>query len=181
MIFSTTDRLVLRQPSAEDIEPLLELNTDPEVMRYIGNGSVGPADRESTAGIVERYRRSWAENDFGMLSVLTREDGRYAGWVTLAVPTFLPQILPAVEIGWRFHRAQWGRGFATEAATPLLAHAFDTVGLDRVVSIRHLDNERSGRVMEKLGLRHTEETTVPSHGGKVAVYAITREEYAARS
>jgi RimJ/RimL family protein N-acetyltransferase len=176
----TTERLVLRPPTEEDIEPLLEMNTDPEVMRYIGDGSLGPVDREATAGIVARARQGWADNGFGMLSVLTRDSGVYAGWVTLAEPRFLPQILPAVEIGWRFRRGCWGRGYATEAAAPLLEFAFAAVGLDRVVSIRHPQNDRSGRVMEKLGLRLAGEEVVPSHGTRVVIHAITREEYAAR-
>ncbi|WP_042416902.1 GNAT family N-acetyltransferase [Streptacidiphilus anmyonensis] len=180
MITLTTDRLLLRPPSEEDIAPLLEMNTDPEVMRYIGDGSPGPSDPESTAGIVARARQGWADNGFGMLSVLTRDGGEYAGWVTLAEPRFLPQLLPVVEIGWRFRRAFWGRGYATEAAAPLLAFAFDEAGLDRIVSIRHPDNDRSRRVMEKLGLRFAEEAVVPVRGTRVLVDAITREEYAAR-
>ena len=179
MITLTTDRLLLRVPSEEDVEPLLEMNTDPEVMRYIGDGSLGPLDRESTAAIVARARQQWADSGYGMLSVITRDGGGYAGWVTLTVPRFLPQILPAVEIGWRFRRSYWGNGYATEAARPLLAHGFEKAGLDRVVSIRHPDNDASGRVMTKLGLRFAEETTVPSHGGRVLVDAITREEHAA--
>ncbi|WP_042364034.1 GNAT family N-acetyltransferase [Streptacidiphilus neutrinimicus] len=179
MITLTTDRLLLRPPAQEDIDPLLEMNTDPEVMRYIGDGSLGPVDRESTAAIVSRAREGWARNGFGMLSVITRDGGKYAGWVTLAVPRFLPQILPAVEIGWRFRRGFWGRGYATEAAAPLLDFAFAEAELDRVVSIRHPDNHRSGRVMEKLGLRFAEEAVVPAHGTRVLVDAITREEYAA--
>ncbi len=155
------------------------MNSDPEVMRYIGDGSIGPVDRASTVAIVTRARQAWAEQGFGMLSVITRDGGEYAGWVTLAVPRFLPQILPSVEIGWRFRRASWGRGYATEAAAPLLAFAFAEVGLDRVVSIRHPDNDRSGRVMEKLGLHFVEEAVVPGHGTRVVVNAVTREEYAA--
>jgi hypothetical protein len=50
------------------------------------------------------------EQGFGMCSVIVRETGEYAGWVTLAVPAFLPAILPAVEIGWRLRRMHWGRG-----------------------------------------------------------------------
>lgn len=176
----TTERLLLRPPTEEDIEPLLEMNTDPEVMRYIGDGSLGPLDRESTAAIVARARKGWAENGFGMLSVITRDGGQYTGWVTLAVSGFLPQILPSVEIGWRFRRTCWGRGYATEAAAPLLEFAFAEAGLDRVVSIRHPGNDRSRRVMEKLGLRFAEEAVVPAHGTRVVVHAITHEEYASR-
>ena len=56
-----------------------------------------------------RRREQWDEQGFGMCSVIVRETGEYAGWVALAVPAFLPEILPAVEIGWRLRREHWGR------------------------------------------------------------------------
>ncbi|MEY9844344.1 hypothetical protein ABH940_001411 [Streptacidiphilus sp. BW17] len=56
------------------------MNTVPDVMRYIGDGSIGPVDREATAGIVARARPGWAENGYGMLSVITCDVGEYAGW-----------------------------------------------------------------------------------------------------
>jgi RimJ/RimL family protein N-acetyltransferase len=153
------------------------MNADPEVMRYIGDGSVLPFDRDRAAAGVERALREWDERGFGLLSVFVRETGEYAGWVALAVPNFLPQILPAVEIGWRFPRSQWGQGYGTEAARVALEFAFEECGLDRIVSIRHVDNVRSKRVMDNLGLRFESETTVPAHGAPVAVRAITRAEY----
>jgi RimJ/RimL family protein N-acetyltransferase len=157
---------------------MAEMNADPEVMRYIGDGTVLPADRDRAAAAIERSWRDWDERGFGQLSVIVRATGEYAGWVTLAVPNFLPQILPAVEIGWRLPRSQWGRGYATEAARVTLAFGFEECGLDRIVSIRHVDNVRSKRVMDKLGLHFESETTVPAHGAPVAVQAITRAEYA---
>jgi RimJ/RimL family protein N-acetyltransferase len=175
----TTSRLVLRKPAEADVGPMAAMNADPEVMRYIGDGSVFPVDRGRAAAGVERALREWDERGFGLLSVIVRETGEYAGWVTLAVPNFLPQVLPAVEIGWRLPWSQWGRGYATEAARVVLRFGFEECGLDRVVSIRHVDNVRSERVMDKLGLRFESETTVPAHGAPVAVHAITRAEHAA--
>lgn len=175
----TTSRLVLREPAEDDVGPMAAMNADPEVMQYIGDGSVLPVDRGRAAAGVERALREWDERGFGLLSVTVRETGEYAGWVTLTVPNFLPQVLPAVEIGWRLPRFQWGRGYATEAARVALRFGFEERGLDRVVSIRHVDNVRSKRVMDKLGLRFESETTVPAHGAPVAVHAITRAEHAA--
>ncbi|CAL9309334.1 GNAT family N-acetyltransferase [Streptomyces olindensis] len=63
----------------------------------------------------------------------------------LTVPAYLPENMPAVEIGWRLRRRSWGRGYATEAAREVLAFAFDDVGLERVVSICHVDNHASTR------------------------------------
>jgi RimJ/RimL family protein N-acetyltransferase len=176
-----TDRLLLRQPNADDIGPLAVMNADPEVMRYIGDGSARPPDREQAAAGIARAQRQWGEHGFGMCSVIVRQTGQFAGWVTLAVPGFLPEILPAVEIGWRLRRECWGNGYATEAARLLLKFGFTNCGLDRIVSIRHVDNLRSKRVMDKLGLRLAFETVVPATGQPVAVHAITRAEHDAGS
>jgi RimJ/RimL family protein N-acetyltransferase len=172
---------VLRRPEDSDIEPLMAMDADPEVMRYIGTGTVRLPDPELAAKGVARWRKQWDEHGYGMCSVIIRETGEYAGWVMLAVPAFLPEILPAVEIGWRMPRAHWGRGYATEAASELLRFGLTEGGLDRVVSIRHIDNQRSERVMDKLGLRYEFQTTVPATAQPVAVHAITRQESAYRA
>ena len=96
------------------------------------------------------------------------------------MPAFLPEILPAVEIGWRLGRECWGHGYATEAAAELLRFAFTRAGLDRVVSIRHIGNAQSERVMDKLGLRFEFQTTVPATGQPVAVHAISHQEFSER-
>src|SRR5262249_57460663 len=126
----TTSRLMRRNPAEEDVGPMAAMNADPEVMRYIGDGSVLPFDRGRAAAGVERALREWDERGFGLLSVIVRETGEYAGWVTLTVPNFLPQVLPAVEIGWRFPRAKWGRGYGSEAAAEALPFGFQHCLLD---------------------------------------------------
>ena len=177
MIPLNTARLVLRRPEEPDVEPLMAMDADPEVRRYIGTGAVIAPDRGRALQAVTRWRKQWDEQGFGMCSVIVRESGEYAGWVMLTVPTFLPEILPAVEIGWVLPREHWGQGYATEAAAELLRFAFTGAGLDRVVSIRDIDNARSERVMDKLGLRFEFQTTVPSTGQHVAVHAIACHEY----
>ncbi|WP_042393179.1 GNAT family N-acetyltransferase [Streptacidiphilus carbonis] len=171
-----TERLVLRGWRDEDLETLVELNSDPEVMRYIGEGKV--LDREQSAAALASFRERWAEQGFGLFPVELAETGELTGWVGLNVPRFLPEVMPAVEIGWRLLRRHWGRGIATEAAREVLRFGFEDAGLERVVSICHVDNEPSRHVMEKLGLRQQRLTAVPAHGRPVRVLAISREEYA---
>ena len=144
----STARLILRRPEEPDVEPLMAMDADPEVMQYIGTGAIIPPDRDRALQAVTRWRKQWDEQGFGMCSVIVAETGEYAGWVTLAVPAFLPEILPAVEIGWRLRRESWGHGYATEAAAELLRFGLTGAGLDRIVSIRHIDNKRSERVMD---------------------------------
>jgi len=175
-----TPRLILRLPSTDDIDALDEMDSDPEVMRHIGDGAVHPRPKTETAAIVARAKHRWDEQGYGLLSATFRESGEFLGWVTLAVPEFLPEVLPAVEIGWRFLRRHWGHGYATEAARPLLGYGLTTCGLERIISIRHVDNVASQRVMDKLGLRFDREELVPGTGQPVAVHAITRAEYELR-
>lgn len=170
-----TPRLILRRPVLEDVPALAQINADPEVMKYIGAGRVRTF--EQTAEGVERAIREWDERGHGMFSVDRRDTGEFIGWVALTEPTFLPEVLPAIEIGWRLGRAHWGRGFATEAAREVLRFGFETCGFDAVLSIRDVANDASRRVMDKLGLHFDFTTRVPSHGQAVAVHSISRAEF----
>lgn len=178
MITLTTDRLTLRGWRDDDLDILAALNADPEVMRYIRDGSVH--DRRRSAEGLQKMVADWEELGFGLFAVEVRETGVLIGWAGFAVPHFLPEVLPAVEIGWRLHRAFWGQGYATEAAAAAMRFGFLDRGLDRIVSIRQLENVRSERVMEKLGLSRQFDTVVPESQRRVAVHAITRSEYQAR-
>lgn len=170
-----TPRLILRRPVPEDAGPLEELNADPEVMKYIGDGSVRTP--EQTAEGLARAIREWDEQGYGLFAMDRRDTGEYVGWVTLAAPMFLPEVLPAIEIGWRLARRHWGNGFATEGAREVLRFGFETCGFEKLLSIRHLENEGSRRVMEKLGLHFDFETTVPATAQPVAVHSISRDGY----
>jgi RimJ/RimL family protein N-acetyltransferase len=170
-----TPRLVLRRWRDDDITPMAAINADPDVMRWIGSGTT--ADRERTAAAVTGCERAWDENGFGLFAVEVRQTGELAGFTGLAIPTFLPELMPAVEIGWRLGRPYWGQGFATEAARAALRFAFADRGLDRIVSIHQIGNDASERVMRKLGMRLDHETIDPSCDRPTRIYAITRDEY----
>ena len=172
-----TSRLLLRRWRDDDLDALAAIYADPEVMRYIRDGSV--RTREETAEHLTTMEQHWNEHGFGLFAAEVRATGELAGWVGLAVPHFLPEVLPTVEIGWRLGRSFWGAGLATEGAHAALRFGLVDRGLDRIVSIRQVDNERSGRVMEKLGLRFDRRTTVPGNGRRVDVFAITRGQYSA--
>ncbi len=168
-----TERLILRRwDTARDVDPYVEICADPEVMRYIGDGSVlSPAE---TIERVDQYEATWRARSFGLFALERRDTGELIGNTGLAIPDFLPEILPAVEIGWRLGHSHWGQGFATEAARAALAFAWDPVGLDRVVSVHAVGNDPSGNVMQKIGMHLDRETVHPRNGRAVRVYAIDR-------
>ena len=165
-----TPRLLLRRWRSDDLDGFAAVNAQPEVMRYIHDGRT--LDRAATAERIATYQRHWDEHGYGLYAVEVKETGELAGFTGLAVPVFLPEIMPAVEIGWRLGRAHWGRGLATEAAQAVVAHTRAELGLRRLVSIHVVGNEASARVMVKLGMTLERETVQPDTGRRVRVYAM---------
>lgn len=143
-----TERLVLRQWRDEDRAPFAALNADPDVMEFF------PAtlDRAQSDAMVDRMSAGIEQRGWGLWAV--DRDGELLGFTGLAVPGFETPFLPAVEIGWRFARSAWGHGYATEAARAAVAHAFDVLELDGLVSFTAQQNLRSRAVMERLGMTH---------------------------
>jgi RimJ/RimL family protein N-acetyltransferase len=167
-----TARLVLRAWQERDLDAYAALCADRDVMRYIGPGT--PQTREQAAAAVAGFDTTWDERGFGLWCVTRPDEDRCLGFVGLAVPDFLPEIMPAVEIGWRLARAEWGRGYATEAASAARDFAFDTVGLDRIVSVAQPANHASTGVMRKLGMTLERATIHPTHGVPIVVYEQRR-------
>jgi RimJ/RimL family protein N-acetyltransferase len=89
------------------------------------------------------------------------------------------QVMPTVEVGWRLDPDYWGHGLATEGGRAALSFAFETLGLDEIVSIYEPDNVASGRVMEHLGMRPERDTVHPTLGVPLRVYRIDRPEWSA--
>ncbi len=101
------------------------------------------------------------------------------GWAGLSVPDFLPEVLPAVEVGWRLGSPFWGHGYATEAATAALDWGFDQLGLASVLAIFEPDNVASGRVMDRLGFAPGYRTTHPGRDIPVVVRSLPAEGWRA--
>lgn len=172
-----TPRLLLRRWSDDDLVPMAEINADPEVMRWIDDGSVW--DLEQTAEAIERYEEEWDDEGFGIFAVELLGSGELIGFAGLSVPEFLPEVLPDVEIGWRLGRQFWGQGYASEAAHAVLEFALQDRGLDRVVAITHISNQASENVVGKLGMVAERETNHPVFDVPLRVYAIDLTEYQA--
>ena len=143
-----TERLILRDWRDDDREPFAALNADPRVMEHY------PATltREESDGFIDRAIAFIAEHEWGLWAVERRADGRFIGSVGLwAIPWDAP-FTPAVEVGWRLSFDAWGNGYATEAGAMSIAHGFERLALDEIVSMTVPANLRSRAVMERLGL-----------------------------
>ena len=146
----STERLRLRQWRDDDRAPFARLNADAEVMRYFP----APLSGEQSDALAAALREAIDEQGWGLWATERIADGAFLGFVGLGRPRFEAPFMPAVEIGWRLDRPFWGRGYATEAARTCLDHAFGALGLAEVVSFTAAVNDRSRRVMERLGMTH---------------------------
>lgn len=171
-----TDRLVLRLWDWEDLAPLTAVFAKPEVWRF-------PFDRGFTAKETADFlERALVKQDAGTptpWAAELRAERRLVGYVGLSVPEFLPEVMPAVEVGWRLDPGFWGRGLATEGAAGALDHGFGVFGLDEIVSIYQPDNVASGRVMQRLGMTFDRDTVFPGRDVALRVYRITRAQWQA--
>jgi RimJ/RimL family protein N-acetyltransferase len=133
-----------------------------------------------TADFLARTMERYASDGFGVEAVIDRASGAMIGWAGLAVPHFLPEVLPAVEVGWRLEGPSRGRGLATEVGGAAVDWGFTAGGLTRIVSIYEPENVASGRVMEHLGFEPCLTTTHPGVGWEVVVTELTLERWEAR-
>lgn len=156
---------------------MADINADPEVMRWIGDGSV--RDLDATAEEIERWEEEWDEEGFGVFAVELLASGELVGVAGLSVPEYLPEVMPAVEISWRFGSPFWGQGYASEAAHATLEFALQDRGLDRVISVDRISNEASLNVVRKLGMKPERETTHPVYGFPLTIHAIDLTEFQA--
>jgi RimJ/RimL family protein N-acetyltransferase len=163
-----TSRLLLRAWRTEDREPFAAISADPEVMRHIGDGR--PLDRTASDVLLVRLGEHWERHGFGLWAAEVRATGALAGFVGLAIPSFLPSVLPAVEAGWRLGREHWGQGYATEGGRAAVDHGLGSLGLAQVISIIDPANAASIRVAEKLGMRPAGRRRRPDLGKDLLVY-----------
>ena len=150
-------RLILRQWQSADVLPFAGMCADTKVMQWIGTGQT--LSDEESASAVTKFRLFWAQRAFGLFAIELKGSRSFPAFCGLSIPSFLPEILPAVEIGWRLDRYSRGKGCATEAAIASMLFDFNEAGLDEILSIHQIGNTASERIMERLGMLF-ERTTV---------------------
>ncbi|MBY4947284.1 GNAT family N-acetyltransferase [Cupriavidus respiraculi] len=146
----TSSRLILRPWRESDLPAFASMNADSRVMRFF------PAtlSRQDSDALAARIRARMQAHPFGFWAVEIPGVADFAGFVGLSIPAFEAHFTPCMEIGWRLAAPFWGCGYATEAATAALDHAFHTLNVPEVVAFTATSNLPSRAVMERLGMLH---------------------------
>jgi RimJ/RimL family protein N-acetyltransferase len=146
-----TERLRLRQWRASDREPFAALNADPRVMEFFPS----LLTRAESDAMADRCESIIQERGWGLWAAESKDIGEFIGFIGLHTPSDLLPFSPCVEIGWRLAFEHWGKGLASEAANGALRVAFESLGLEEIVSFTAVGNCRSRAVMERLGMRES--------------------------
>src|SRR5205823_1103155 len=149
-VFLETERLLLRRFTEADGDNLFDLDSDPEVMRFVNGGPPTPRD-VIEADILPRFLSYYQQfAGYGFWAAIVKATGEFLGWFHFRP---LDGAGPdEVELGYRLRKAAWGQGYGTEASRALIRKGFTEFGVRRVVASTYADNIASRRVMEKAGL-----------------------------
>ncbi|MET0787615.1 MAG: GNAT family N-acetyltransferase [Cellulomonas sp.] len=181
--YLATDRLTLRPFTADDADLLIELDSDPEVMRYLSGGEATPPGvvrEQILPSLLAAYER-W-HGDFGLFAAYEKDGGAFVGWFCLRPERGGP--LDEVELGYRLRRDAWGKGYATECSRALLRKAFAELDVRVVWGETMTVNRPSQHVMEKVDMTVAETLDTPEdmlavEGSELGGlrYEITKEQW----
>lgn len=166
-----TTRLILKPGTLQDAPHLLVLNSDPEVVRFTGDVSLLNI-LEAEKLVKERLIPQFEKYRMSRFSTFLK-DGTYIGWCGLK---YFPET-NEVDLGYRFMKKYWGKGYATEASQICLKYGFETLGLKRIIAKAMPDNIGSIKVMQKLGMNFRGYVNDPTDPHPFVLYEMTLEQY----
>ena len=153
-IIFQTPRLILRQITIEDAPLILELNSDPEIVKYVHEPTlktVEQAEKIIADIILPQYK-----NNLGRWAIITKDNDEFIGWCGLKYRPFVDEI----DLGYRLRQKVWGKGFATEAAAKTLEHGFSSLNIKLITGRAHVENLASIHVLQKIGMNFIGEEIV---------------------
>lgn len=159
-IIIETSRLVLREFELVDAQPMYDLNSDPEVIRYTGDPPF--YNVEAAKQFISQYDH-YERHGFGRWAVVLKDTGAFIGWCGLKLNEE-----NLVDLGFRFFKKEWNKGYATESAKASLNYGFEKLNLDTIVGRVLPENVASVKVLEKIGMRFWKKGTC--HGIDGALY-----------
>jgi RimJ/RimL family protein N-acetyltransferase len=180
-VFLETERLTLRRFTVDDVDLLVELDSDPEVMFWITGGRTTSREEIETdylPAFLSYYERF---EGYGFWAAIERSTGEFLGWFHFRPAPGHPDDEP--ELGYRLRRSTWGKGYATEGSIALIDRGFRDFGVRRVLAETMAVNTASRRVMEKAGMQlvrtfHQDwPDKIPGDEHGDVEYEITREEW----
>lgn len=164
-------RLILKPATIQDSSHFLNLNSDPDVVRYTGDNSFRNfLEAENT--IKEKILPQFNLYKMGRFSVFLK-DGTFLGWCGLK---YHPET-NEIDLGYRFKKKYWGKGYATEASKLSLDYGFNELGHKRIIAKTMPDNIGSIKVMQKIGMTFRGHVNDPTDPHPFVLFDIYHHEF----
>ena len=144
-----TKRLLLRELFPSDDQKMFELDSNPEVHRYLGKNPV--TDVEEVRIAIANIRQQYIDNGVGRWAVILKETNEFIGWSGLKLEKNVNGHEQFYDLGYRFIQEYWGKGYATESAKAFLDYGFNRLNLETINAWADSGNKGSRNVLEKLG------------------------------
>ena len=149
-----TPRLILRRFTEEDTALILQLNSDPEIVKYVHEPTL--ETEEQAKNILINIILPQYKNNLGRWAIYTKDNYEFIGWCGLKQ---LPEE-DIIDLGYRLNQSAWGKGFATEAARDTITYGFEKLRVPLITGRAHIENLASVRVLEKIGMNFISEGIV---------------------
>ena len=168
MILIETSRLQLRKFIPEDAASLLQLNADPEVLRFTGDKPF--ESLEHVKDFIKTYT-GYKLAGMGRLACIRKSDNKFLGWCGLRKESESAE----ADLGFRFLKNEWGKGYATESALACLKYGFEEIDLPLIIGRAHVANIASIKVLRKIGMPEIGEFDFDLHPG--ILFRMTRPDF----
>ena len=145
-----TKRLFFRELITSDAEALFELDSNPEVHRYLGNNPVTSIGQVEAA--ITNIRKQYKDNGIGRWAAILKDTGEFIGWAGLKLENNINGQERYYDLGYRFIQRFWDKGYASEASKAFVEYGFNVLKLEKINAFTDADNAASRRVLEKAGL-----------------------------
>ena len=167
-IIFESERLILREFTGNDARKMFELNSDPEVIKYTGN--VPFESVQEAQAFIKNYK-DYEKNGFGRWAVLEKKSKVFLGWCGLKLNEE-----KFIDIGFRFFKKYWNKGYATESAKACLKYGFENLNIEEIIGEADKENIASIKVLKKLGMKFWEEATLNSTDNSV-FFRINKKQF----
>ena len=167
-----TERLILREFRESDLDGMFELDSDPEVHRYLGNKPV--KTKEESQRIIASALKQYKERGIGRWAVIEKSSGEFMGWSGIRLNTEynMNGFTKYYDVGYRLIKRYWGKGFATESGKAAVNYAFNVLKLPELYATTEIGNQASHNALLKIGLHYVEDFYFEEEKLKLRWYKI---------
>jgi len=156
-----TERLILRELLETDVDGIFELDSNPEVHKYLGKKPITTKLQAENA--IKFIRQQYIERYIGRFAAIEKSSGEFIGWTGLKFNTGDKEALADkrdfYDVGYRFIPRYWGKGYATESSLATLDYGFKELKLNTIYGAAEVGNIASNKVLQKIGLKYIEQFT----------------------